>query len=197
MKQQIISGVYKPGQKLVVEDICAEFGVSRAPVMDAMRRLSSEWFVEIIPQVGCRVEKPDEEAYREFITIFGEMEGNVAALAAERRTEDQLLALSAVHEDLVTRTEVDDQTRRTNRLFHRIVLDMAHSNILARLCDQVWDFGDFIFMTIAREIPDERIIESWAAAQKGLLKAIRERNGNLAKLHMTVWLTGFIPRSPD
>jgi DNA-binding GntR family transcriptional regulator len=192
LKALIISGAYRPGDKLVVEDLCTHFQVSRAPVMDAMRRLSSEWFVEIIPQVGCKVATHDRRAYREFIGTFGEMEGNIAVMAAERRTDEQVARLEAVFADMDRQSVVDAHSRGLNRDFHTLVLEMSHSEILARLCEQMWDFGDFVYTTIARDVPDERILEAWRTAQLGLLTAIRQQNGTVAKLHMTMWLTGVL-----
>lgn len=55
VKDAIIRGVLAPGEKVSVEELCTQFGVSRQPVMEAMRRLSGDWFVDIVPQVGCRV----------------------------------------------------------------------------------------------------------------------------------------------
>ena len=55
LKDRLLEGEYQSGERLSVESLKAEFGVSKQPVMEALRRLSSEGLVEIIPQVGCRV----------------------------------------------------------------------------------------------------------------------------------------------
>src|ERR671930_190560 len=72
LKQGILSGEYPPETWLSVEELCQHFQVSRQPVMEAMRRLSGEWLVEIVPQVGCRVAEYDQQAIDDFISIFGE-----------------------------------------------------------------------------------------------------------------------------
>src|SRR3954447_14808976 len=72
LKQGIVSGEYPPETWLSVEDLCHDFQVSRQPVMEAMRRLSGEWLVEIVPQVGCRVASYPAPALRDFMAIFGE-----------------------------------------------------------------------------------------------------------------------------
>src|SRR5580698_6003257 len=55
LKERLLAGEFQAGERLSVESLKAEFAVSKQPVMDALRRLSSEGLVEIIPQVGCRV----------------------------------------------------------------------------------------------------------------------------------------------
>ena len=49
LKERLHEGEYQAGERLPVESLKTESGVSKQPVMDAMRRLSSEGLVEIIP----------------------------------------------------------------------------------------------------------------------------------------------------
>jgi DNA-binding GntR family transcriptional regulator len=189
VKPRILEGVYKPGEWISVDDLCREFQVSRQPVMEALRRLSGEWLVSIIPQVGCQVPSYEAVAFRDFLETFGEMEGRLGALAAERRTSVQLGELEGLLDQLNKSVTHDMTYRRLNRDFHRVVLDMAHSEILARLCEQMWDFGDFVFSTIAGTNYDDDLSQT-LAAQVRLVEAIRAQNEALARLHMAVWLTG-------
>jgi hypothetical protein len=74
LKQRLLDGAYRAGERLPVEALKAEFDVSKQPVMDALRRLSSDGLVEIIPQVGCRVAVYDSAYVSDFFAIFGGME---------------------------------------------------------------------------------------------------------------------------
>jgi hypothetical protein len=90
----------------------AEFGASKQPVMEALRRLSSEGLVEIIPQVRCRVPVYDGADASDFFAIFGGTERAVAGVAAQRCTEaqvDELAAVNAEIRQLVT--EADPSAR--------------------------------------------------------------------------------------
>jgi len=193
VKPRIISGVYKPGERLSVEDLCREFQVSRQPVMDALRRLSGEWLVEIMPQVGCRVTSFDSRAFRDFLATFGEMEGQVGALAAERRTPEQLAALDRQLKVLTDSAENLAAFRRAEREFHSLVLQTANSEIIARLCEQMWDFGDFVYTTLVGSRKDDpELVRETLESQTRLVQAIRNQNQPLARLHMAVWLTGVL-----
>src|SRR4051794_20612048 len=105
VKARILAGEYAPGDWLSVEDLCRAFQVSRQPVMEAMRRLSGEWLVEIVPQVGCRVAVYDPQAFRDFLATFGEMEGHLGALASERRTPEQVARLTTLLDRLNRNTK--------------------------------------------------------------------------------------------
>ena len=60
--------------------------ISRAPVSDAIRRLTVEGLLEVLPQVGCRVVRPVPAEVKDLYEIFGATEGVIARLAAERRS---------------------------------------------------------------------------------------------------------------
>ncbi|WP_433521524.1 GntR family transcriptional regulator [Nocardia pseudovaccinii] len=190
VKSRILSGDYAPGTWLPVDELAQAFEVSRQPVMEAMRRLSGDWLVEIAPQVGCRVAEYDPRAVNEFITIFGEMEGSVAALAAERRTPRQLAWAESLCGEIGQIVTRDDHARQLMRGYHDVILQMAHSSVLERLCEQSWDFASFAGMTIAPPEDEPETLRRQGNAIKLLTEAIREKNGPVARLHMTVWLTG-------
>lgn len=195
VKPRIISGEYRPGEWLSVEDLSREFQVSRQPVMDALRRLSGEWLVEIVPQVGCRVTSFEPQAFRDFLGTFGEMEGQVGALAAERRTPEQLAELERILKALTDSADARDHAgyRRSERDLHSQVLQMANSEVIARLCEQMWDFGDFVYTTLVGvRKEDPQLMRDGLESQTRLVQAIRNQNQALARLHMAVWLTGVL-----
>jgi DNA-binding GntR family transcriptional regulator len=55
LRDKILKREYKPGEKIVVDQIVESFGVSRTPVTTALQRLAKERLVEIIPQRGTFV----------------------------------------------------------------------------------------------------------------------------------------------
>jgi DNA-binding GntR family transcriptional regulator len=58
---------------------CMEFGGSKQPVMEALRRLSGDGLIEILPQVGSRVATPRDVS--DFDVMFGGFEGTIAGVA--------------------------------------------------------------------------------------------------------------------
>src|ERR1700719_2612211 len=100
IKHSLISGRYRPGDELSVESIAAELEISRQPVMEAMRILSREGFIEIIPQVGCRVAIHSVADLGDFFRLFATVEGLSASLAAERWDAEELVRLRRVSEEI-------------------------------------------------------------------------------------------------
>ena len=53
LKERLLEGHYPAGTRLPTDDLRLELGVSKQPVMEALRRLSADGMIEIVPQVGC------------------------------------------------------------------------------------------------------------------------------------------------
>ncbi|MFA7512722.1 MAG: GntR family transcriptional regulator [Mycolicibacterium vanbaalenii] len=55
LRDAILSGELAPGEKIIEEQLCADFGISRAPLREALRRLAQQGLVEHLPRRGSRV----------------------------------------------------------------------------------------------------------------------------------------------
>jgi len=132
------------GQKIRVEDVVSVLHTSRQPVMDAFKRLATEGFIEIIPQVGCRVVNVQPSEVSDFLTVFAAVEAAVCGLAARRRTQDELDHLAALAHQLELIPEGREH-RTLERAFHAQIHAMAHSTISAAVAATLWDRTEFFF----------------------------------------------------
>jgi DNA-binding GntR family transcriptional regulator len=189
IKARIVSGQYSPGEWLSVEELCRVFQVSRQPITAALRRLAGDWLVEVIPQVGCRVVEYDRGALADFVNMFGELEARIATLAARRRTPEQLEHLAALSNQIRGHNTLDAESRRLGREFHDTILKMAHSSVLARLCERMWDLGTFASTVLDRALVEPEAVRRRSEILDQLVQAIRLRNESLARLQVEFWLT--------
>ncbi len=96
IRHRITEGQYEQGTRLFEDQIAAELGVSRNPVREALQALASEGFVDLEPRRGARVADVTTERAGELFEVRGALEGLMARLAAQRRTEDDLAELQAL-----------------------------------------------------------------------------------------------------
>jgi DNA-binding GntR family transcriptional regulator len=127
IKDRLLDGRYAGGERLPVDALRGEFGVSKQPVMDALRRLSADGLVEIIPQVGCQVARYTTAEVADFFMFFGELEASIAEVAAGRRTAAQLARMDTVSEQIAKVAYDGDPAERAhryrvlNRDFHAVI----------------------------------------------------------------------------
>jgi DNA-binding GntR family transcriptional regulator len=198
LKGRLLDGEFQAGERLSVESLKAEFGVSKQPVMEALRRLSSEGLVEIIPQVGCRVPVYSGTDVSDFFAIFGGMEGAVAGVAAQRCTDTQVDQLAAVNEQIGRLISEPDPAARSheylelNRRFHGIIQEMAHSAVVADISRRMWDMSDLMINTTGVPRPLASAVPARHDDHELIIQALRDRDQAAARRAMETHIVGTV-----
>jgi DNA-binding GntR family transcriptional regulator len=85
LRDAICDGDLEPGARLTQESLAERLGVSRQPVLQALRLLRAEGFVHDAPARGVVVASIDAAAVEQVCQLRGALEGLAARLAAQRR----------------------------------------------------------------------------------------------------------------
>lgn len=96
MREAIINGDFKPGQRLMEVQLAEQMGVSRTPVREAIRKLELEGLVIMVPRKGAYVAGISTEDVKEVVEIRSVLEGLAAKLAAQRANEEDVENLKVV-----------------------------------------------------------------------------------------------------
>jgi DNA-binding GntR family transcriptional regulator len=147
LRLEFVRGAWPFGKTFTTYELAERFGVSRRPVMDAVQRLQADGFVEVMPQVGCRVVVPDERQLREHLELSMVLEAPAARMAAERATPADVHRLEQIHERTTPIVEAGDGAAYPplNREFHTAILEMAGNRRLAEIAASAWDLREFFF----------------------------------------------------
>lgn len=145
LREAIMGGALKPGERLMETQLAEELGVSRTPVREAIRKLELEKFVVMIPRKGAYVAGVSLKDISEVFEIRSALEGLAANLAAERITDDELEQMERV---LFYRSDdeaVDlEQLVKSDTDFHALVYQASRNerliHILANLREQIQRF---------------------------------------------------------
>ena len=81
----ISDGSLAPGQRVTQEEIAQQLAVSRQPVLQALRLLKRDGFVQDAPGRGLQVTPLDAESIRHIYQVRGALDALAARLAAQRR----------------------------------------------------------------------------------------------------------------
>ena len=129
-------GIYKPGDRLVENDLADSFGVSRTPIREALQRLETQ---SLLTRDGRSliVSSLDHSQMAELYIVRAELEGLAASLAAKHATGEEVKVL----QDMVNsdRKIIADPSAlaKSNRRFHKQIHLASHNRFLIKQLDLV------------------------------------------------------------
>ena len=139
IRQAIRDGRIKPGQRMRETELAERFAVSRTPIREAIRRLSSEGLIEDVAGRGLAVTQFTMAQVRELYFLRGVLEGAAASQAAQFASPSEIKAM----EELIalSRPVVDRpaETAKLNLLFHQSIREAARNQYLTAALEQLAD----------------------------------------------------------
>jgi DNA-binding GntR family transcriptional regulator len=181
IREAILTGALRPGDRIKERDVAAQMGISTTPVKEALRRLEQEGLVVSQPRrgavVGPLVLTPPEE----ILAIRAHLEGLAARLAAEKMSDPDKQALAAeldqleaLYDDSVDRDAVADATNA----FHHSIRDGADSVFLGRFLDTLAPFDRTIRVRSTLD-PQEAAVDT--REHRAMVQAIIAGDGDTAE----------------
>jgi DNA-binding GntR family transcriptional regulator len=182
LRDLFINGArYSPGDKISVEELSRELGVSRTPLWSAINRLEAEGIVEIAPRLGVFLIEYDPERVLDIYVAREALEGMAARLAAENATERQLALLRTnltQQKQYIKRHELDDYHAAAVN-FHEQLAHAAQSVTLERLLATI--FAQIRAMRAQRKNSPPMHLPHSCDDHEKLLSAIEKRDADRAE----------------
>src|SRR5271154_345898 len=123
LRDRILTGRLQPGDRLDLDQLTAEFGISRTPIREALLELSYEGLVEITPRSGMAVVGITPQDAVDNFAVLAALAGKAAEMATTRITPPELAELA----ELADAIEGADDVVAANRSFHRALNLSARS----------------------------------------------------------------------
>ncbi len=136
IRDGIVTGEYQAGQRLNIDQLAREMGVSSTPVREALARLVSERLVVFQSKRGYSVTPaPDEEWLRSLFEVRLLLEPYAARIGADLRDQDSLQELEQAQQMMESLDLQDPNATpgylRFNQQFHRSIVDSARNRVLS------------------------------------------------------------------
>lgn len=192
LKERLMEGAYKFGERLPVAALGREFDVSKQPVMESMRRLSAEGFVTIMPQVGCSVTRYNWNEIDDYFRLFASVEGEATVMAAERlcRSEEPQRELEPLRETSARIGELRENSspdarahgyRVLNRQLHSLIHGISHTSIVSSLGGGFFDRSDFLINASAPVSPFANTVGGRHADHEEIIAALADGDAQAAR----------------
>lgn len=180
LRDAILDGVLKPGERLMEVQLAEKLGVSRTPVREAIRKLEIDGFVEMIPRRGAQVSELSIKDVENVLEVREVLEGLAAFLAASKIKKEELSEFEKAYQGLkmsVEEKNVEDIVKWDSR-FHDILLNASGNPRLIKvnsvLIEQVHRFRKSY-------VEDTSTANYILASHKKILEAIKEKNPEKAR----------------
>ena len=180
LKDALIGGNFRPGQRLLMQELALQLGTSVTPVREACMRLVAERGLEV--RSGRFVTVPDLTIgrYMEIRTIRIELEGLAAELAAKNASTTEVKALA----DMQRRFEAADRAHAANdaiginREFHFRVYSLSAMPMLVAHIESLWISMGPILNVFYNEVENGYV---GAEAHRHLIRALAAKDGRKAR----------------
>ena len=185
LKDALIAGNFKPGQRLLMQDLAEQLGTSVTPVREACMRLVSERGLEVRSGRFVTVPNLTVARYMEIRTIRIELEGLAAELAAKNITAAELKVIAGVQSrfEVADRAHASNESIRLNREFHFLVYRLSRMEMLTSHIESLWISMGPILNVFYNEVANNYV---GAEEHTNLIKALRARDGKKARAAITM-----------
>lgn len=132
LREEIISGKLRPGERLTERQLAERLGVSPTPVREALQRLEHEHLIQRTDTRRILVAEPSVRRLYELTLIEAALRGVGARLAAENATEKELVAIEQALAAF-TKTPTPARVLAAARRLHQLIDQASHNKTLSTM----------------------------------------------------------------
>ena len=155
LRTSILDGTFGSGQRIVIDQVAKEMGMSIIPVREAIRQLESDGLITYKPYSGAVVTSIDEKEYIDTLTVLSVLEGYATALSSEHLTSTdigRLIQLNREMEKAVEEFEFE-LFGELNRTFHASIIQKCSNPVLIEKIEETQDRMDRVRKSIFSMVP--------------------------------------------
>lgn len=188
LRERIFAGELAPGSYLDEPVLCAEMGVSRTPLREALKVLTAEGLLRHEPRRGCFVAEITARDLDEIFPVIALLEGRCAFEAATNASDADLLALQQLHDKL-------DRAARGKRINDYYAINFAIHEAIITLADNRWlaqvigDLRKILKLARLQQLHAPGRLEQSLSEHMAVFAALKARDAEGAEAAMRTHLT--------
>lgn len=183
IRDRILKGEYRIGEKIKENQIATEFKVSRTPIREAFKQLESEGLIDYIPNRGCFAKGFTRQDIEDIYAVRRALEIMAVEWAVIRISDEQIGALQEQSElmEFYTAKRDSDKVLELNSAYHDIIYDAAGSRFMAQI---LRSYKEYIEQTRKVILYEQAYLVEILEEHKKILDAIIARDIEGAKMAM-------------
>lgn len=196
IRERILRGEYKIGEKIKENQLATELRVSRTPIREAFKQLESEGLMEYIPNRGCFARGFTKQDLQDIYSVRKALEQLAVEWAVERITDEEIDTLKSQMDLMEFYIKRGDAKKvlELNNEFHQIIYGSTRSRFLAQV---LRSYQDYVIQTRKATVYGEENLKNILNEHKSILEAIDRRDAELAVTKMGEHLYNSRERAED
>jgi DNA-binding GntR family transcriptional regulator len=180
LRHAIFSHEYEPGSWIDEQALAKSYGISRTPMREALKVLSVEGLVTLIPRRGCYVAEIPEREVEEIFPVLALLEGRAAHEATVKASAEDVCHLQELHEKLerFAAKKDTDNFFEVNQEFHRTLHEIAGNRWLLQFINEM---RKVMRLVRYHSLASEGRMEQSVAEHRHIMAAIGKRDAESAE----------------
>lgn len=201
LKNAIIQGKLKPGQRLQEKNFAELFHVSTTPVREAFQRLFAERYIIINARKDVVVARATREEIREFFEVVRALDALASKKAVRKLTDKDIVELKRMTNRLgqfYSRKKISDYVVQNLRIHYKIWKACGNEFLyqsLMRMAEKYTFYGNQLFFVIfAQQAEEQRsLLDSSYQDHIKLMRALEKKDGEeVERILLSHWGKGFL-----
>ena len=175
LRQAILTGELKPGERLMEIHLANKLGVSRTPIREAIRKLELEGLVTMIPRRGAEVAQITEKSMNDVLEVRRAMDALCVELACDRITPEELQDLKKACDTFEAAVKTDDikQIAQADVALHDIIVQATGNQ---RLIQLVNNLSEQMYRYRVEYLKDENNYPTLMKEHKDIVEGLVRKN---------------------
>ncbi len=187
LREAIIVGELKPGERLMEVQLAEKMGVSRTPVREAIRKLELEGLVSMVPRKGAHVADLSVKDIMDVLEVRATLDGLATMLSANRITDEEFKELKHVHGQFANYVEKDNLQGSIKKdvEFHDIIYRSSRNDKLIQIANNLREQVQRFRVIYLKDYSSPKdIVREHAEIIDAILKKDPEASRRVAQKHI-------------
>lgn len=187
LRQAILIGELKPGERLMEIHLADRLGVSRTPIREAIHKLEREGLVTIVPRRGAEVAQITEKSMNDVLEVRRALDALCVELACDRITEEGLENLRAACDNFeqCVKTKDSKKIAQADVALHDIIVQATGNQRLIQLVNNLSEqMYRYRFEYIKDSSQHKTLIEEHRIIYQSIVQKDKETAAEAARTHI-------------
>jgi DNA-binding GntR family transcriptional regulator len=156
LKEWILVGECKPGEKINQDLYAKRMGISRLPVRTALERLANDNLVVLSPRKGCIVTPISKENLSQIFTLRCVLEPLALREASSKAKPSDFMRIKEFLDETSSVEPTLETSLKLNKDFHFMLYTLSGNDVLIKIIENLWEQSQryrIVYFTTLRKVP--------------------------------------------